>query len=784
MSRCRLLFRKRLLLLCLALLPLAPEAGAQKQPPPPGANPQAPSVNLIAPLGLQRGTSAEIVLTGSNLAGPTGIYGSFPGKITIPDDAKNGQDNGKLRIRIEVAADAPIGYHTLRLATTRGISNVRLFCIDDLQQIAEVANNRDKASPQKLVVPCVVDGHVDAEKSTWFQIEVKAGERLSFDVLGHRLGSPIDPQISIYEVKSKNEVAYDNDAPGCQTDCRLSHVFKNGGAYLVEVKDVLNRGGADYYFRLRIGDFPLATVPVPMMAQRGQKVTVDFAGPALAGAQPVTVMAPTDPNLTTLWVAPRAASGQHGWPVALALSPYPQMVEMEPNNQPAKANRVPVPGGVTGRFQVGDDTDFYVFAAKKGQKVVIEAQTLELHSPTLVYMVLRNAKTNAEMAKTNPQAVPPADQVIDFVPPEDGDYLVEVQHLNYLGGPSEAYHLSITPSRPGFELQTASDRLDLAPGETAGIVLTVKRNNYNGPIDVSVHGHPGLSGKTTIAAGQGAGVLLVKAAADLPLGPYMIAVAGEATIDKEPVRQLVSLRGAVIQALGNLAFPPRDLVTQLAVGVRQRSPAALIARLEQNGVVPGLPVTIKLIAERDKDFDEVITLNPPVGLPAGVPVPAVKPIAKGQKEATIQFTLPAKLPGPVVLTFSGKSKQGGKEFAVTSLPVLLDITPLPFDLAVVPGAIKLKPGESAKIKVSAIRKGGYGGPIAVELKNLPAKVTAAKGTIAMGQNEAELTLTAAADAPGGKMDAQAGGVATAFNNVANSSPAFTVSVEAQRKGRR
>ena len=57
---------------------------------------------------------------------------------------------------------------------------------------------------------------------------------------------------------------------------------------------MLNRGGPDYFFRLRIGDFPLVTVPVPLAAQRGQKVPIQFAGPALAGAQPVTLTAPTD----------------------------------------------------------------------------------------------------------------------------------------------------------------------------------------------------------------------------------------------------------------------------------------------------------------------------------------------------------------------------------------------------------------------------------------------------------------------------------------------------------
>ena len=66
------------------------------------------------------GTTVEVILTGTNLSNPTGAYVSFPAKLTIPDDDKNGQDNAKLRVRIEVPPDAPVGYYTIRLATTRG----------------------------------------------------------------------------------------------------------------------------------------------------------------------------------------------------------------------------------------------------------------------------------------------------------------------------------------------------------------------------------------------------------------------------------------------------------------------------------------------------------------------------------------------------------------------------------------------------------------------------------------------------------------------------------------
>ena len=98
-----------------------------------------------------------------------------------------------------------------------------------------------------------------------------------------------------------------------------------------------------------------------------------------------------------------------------------------------------------------------------------EAKTLEWGSPTLVYLTLKNAKTGAEMAKSNPTAAPPLDQRLEFTAPEDGDVLLEAQHLLYHGGPNETYHLSIGPVTPTLEVVLSSDHAEAAAGATAAL---------------------------------------------------------------------------------------------------------------------------------------------------------------------------------------------------------------------------------------------------------------------------------------------------------------------------
>src|SRR5262249_3644022 len=158
----------------------------------------------------------------------------------------------------------------------------------ELPQVMEVDSNRNRATPQPVPVPCVVVGKADAEVSDYYQLHVLSGQRVTFEILGRRLGSAFDPQITLFDPRTGRELpgGHSNDAPGLQTDARLTHTFKQAGDYVIEVRDVMYRGGPDYWYRLRIGDFPCATTPIPMAARRGTQRTVSFAGPVLDGVAP------------------------------------------------------------------------------------------------------------------------------------------------------------------------------------------------------------------------------------------------------------------------------------------------------------------------------------------------------------------------------------------------------------------------------------------------------------------------------------------------------------------
>src|SRR5207245_2961226 len=145
--------------------------------------------------------------------------------------------------------------------------------------------------------------------------------------------------------------------------------------------DTTHKGNADFWYRLRIGDFPCATTPLPLAVKRGAKVAVRFAGPQVEDVAPVEIQAPADPAIEALSVTPIGPSHLPGWPVTLLLSDFEEQLIDPTHDAPERAVRLPLPCGVTGQFLRKSQRDHFALPLKKGQRVLIAAQTYELNSP-------------------------------------------------------------------------------------------------------------------------------------------------------------------------------------------------------------------------------------------------------------------------------------------------------------------------------------------------------------------------------------------------------------------
>lgn len=656
------------------LMMIANGANAQKAVTFP-ANAAAPTLKTFFPAGAKRGTTATIDLTGTNLANPVKILTSIPGKVSIPTENNNGKDAGKLQVKIEIPADAPLGFHFLRVGTAKGVSNTRIFCVDDLPEVAEIATNKNKTTPQALPLPCVVAGKIDNESSDFYKISVKAGQRVSIEVIGRRLGGTIDPQLTLLDAKTMRELpkGYSNDSPGAQTDPRLAYTFKTDGDYLIEVRDVSYRGGDDFIYRLRIGDFPLATSPLPMAMKRGSKGTIRFAGPSIEDAQDLEFSAPANPDADSIWVAPKSKNGQYGWPVCLLLTDSDEKLEQEPNNDPAKATKLAIPSAVTARFLEKGDMDYFSFSAKKDQRLTLDVTTQAAYSPTEVYMVVKDSK-GAKLMESNPAQAPR----LDFKAPADGDYLIAIEHLHLWGGPAEVFRLTIADFQPGFELSLGGTQADLAIGGKMILPILVTRREFTDPIEISVEGPKGFKGKVTIPkgqpaqAGQPGGNLEIEVDENTPVGPELIHIVGQATINNKPFKTQASIQGALSTGMAGLPFPPRTFWHEFGVGVQPQPPFVLALKLEPATIKPGEKTTLTVTSKRVKDFsgEIAITVN---GLPANVTTKAA-PIPKDGNEVKLEITSTDKAaPATPAITVTGKAKVKDKDETSTSPGATLTI---------------------------------------------------------------------------------------------------------------
>src|SRR5262249_54751648 len=120
------------------------------------------------------------------------------------------------------------------------------------------------------------------------------------------------------------------------------------------------------------------------------------------------------------------------------------VAETEPNNVAAKAQAIAVNSAVQGTSD-GNGQDAFRFPAKKGDRITIDCQAQKLESAMDGTLILSSAAGQILATSGDYHG---RDPFIDFIAPEDGDYIVVVHDLSYRRG--FPYRLVVT-NRPQVE---------------------------------------------------------------------------------------------------------------------------------------------------------------------------------------------------------------------------------------------------------------------------------------------------------------------------------------------
>jgi hypothetical protein len=381
------------------------------------------------------------------------------------------------------------------------------------------------------------------------------------------------------------------------------------------------------------------------------------------------VKVPTDPGLAAVYVSPKKSGGISGWPVPVRVTDMPEIAEQEPNNEPAKANKLAVPGGASGRFEKSGDVDHFAITCKKGTKYAASAMTYEINSPCEVLIRVLDDK-GKEVARSNP-AQP--NTKVEFTAAADGDYVIACEQLNYLSGPDEIYHLAVEPVIGDFNIVLNLDRCEAPDGGGTAILATVTRQNgYAGPVELSIDGGKELGGKVTLPAGQTFTLIPVLVKDGTKPGAYPFRVKGTATVGGSTVVNYGTLVDPVKATLGGMTNPPPEMLTECAIGVVDKPAFALKLKADPATIEKGKAGKILVEATREKGADGDIAIAPLFAPPNVTATP--KPVAKGQTKGEIPVAVAANAAvGRSELVFRATTKIGGKDYAVIPAPAAIEV---------------------------------------------------------------------------------------------------------------
>lgn len=347
-----------------------------------------PTITLLEPQGVQRGVETRIKLTGSGLDTLTNV--AFQGMQLRGQILPEARSN-EVWIKVTAAADLARGTYELSVKNAAGESGKVNVYLDDLPQLylSKTSNApsllRTESLPVSFWGTLATAGSVDE-----FEFPVKAGETLVFDLAADRLGSKARNTV-LTLVDARGAVIASNNGFNGGPDPLLAHTFPTAGPYRVRVSDAMAAASKEHFYRLSIGTFPYVTGCFPLSVPAAAESTVELAGYNLPAGANVRVKAGAAGELPVPIDANHFRSRSA---FKVLVSDGAELVEIEPNDTPATANPMKVPGAVNGRswnrnlfagrnaaLPRAADVDLFRFEAKAGQAWIIETMAARRGSP-------------------------------------------------------------------------------------------------------------------------------------------------------------------------------------------------------------------------------------------------------------------------------------------------------------------------------------------------------------------------------------------------------------------
>lgn len=653
-----------------------------------------PRLFSVYPAGASAGSEVSVEVTGQITEEPSTLVFSHPGISAtfvpyeppkdLPKDKKPPDPPKYHSFKIKVAKDVPPGDYDVRFVGKFGISNPRMFVVSDNPESAETEPNNEKDKANKIALNSVVNARVGGgEDVDWFVFPAKAGQRVIIECRAWRIDSRLDGFMWLYDSAGKQlAMSQDEDIRDEKRDPFIDFDVPADGDYFIKLTDFTYNGSPEYFYRLTVGTQPYIDYIFPPGAAPGSTANIAVFGRNLPGGEGTDLKVngrplqkimkqlqlPSEPEqftelrfngLVRPWgaildgmeVRVKSDAGTSNARL-LRYTSLPPVLEAEPNNEIAKAQKITVPCVVSGQL-LREDSDFFSFTAKKDEKFVINMISNRLGAP---------ADPELEMLKADGSVVNDAKDIGEnigqlrftsngrdcyhnFTAPADGEYTIRLEHLfrQAQGGPHYVYQLEVRKElEPDFRLvcsppdeikvdshvvcQGGRERLD---------ILVFRMFGHNEPITVEAKNLPPGVTADPIVIGKDVkwGTLVVTAAPDAAPVHAEFQVIGTSEINGRKLVRKARGGTMVWDTVNTPALARVARSTMLAI--RETAPFLLTASPAEITVTKGQSFDLTMSLKRSPDMPNAVQLNGAgYQLPPNMSIP-VKSIDPGQTETKL-----------------------------------------------------------------------------------------------------------------------------------------------------
>jgi hypothetical protein len=247
---------------------------------------EAPYIDFVLPAAGLPGTKAQFEIYGRNLPGgqPAGETADRKPlqKLTVTIDVPSGAATQQVQVGTLIdSRSADIDGFEYRLSSPAGVSNPVLIGFAAAPIVPEQEPN-DPANPQKVSVPCEFTGQFQKPRDVdCITFDAAQGEVYVLEMVAQRQASAADPYFIIERVQTDAQgnvqftgtQEFDDrtvNAGGTlfnttSDDPAARFAVPATGTYRVVIRDLYNRGGVQYFYRLAIRpeqpDFRVVAVP-------------------------------------------------------------------------------------------------------------------------------------------------------------------------------------------------------------------------------------------------------------------------------------------------------------------------------------------------------------------------------------------------------------------------------------------------------------------------------------------------------------------------------------------